>query len=306
MTKNIQVKRLSSASIIVYRKLLELFERSNLEKITSTNYFDKKMPVGNHFGHHGTSRHNDTTPHVTASNEMATQYNTIHHCCTAEQVVIHYAFVRFTTLRHITQHAFFQHASSHVTFKCHFLQFSLKTDDTDQLVVERQDDVSTSLHPVTYFRLAWCKDETKNNCPSRHDTSCLFRRNRVPNVPINSGGPWESLAFLFFSLSFSSHPSHLPHLSHLAYPPAHLLFDLVSHPITHFVFHFSSPTSFFISSPLSSFIPSLSCVSSSVCVHLHVGLLTVCRYETQTSTLQHGITRHSTATQLSSARTDMM
>ena len=207
------------------------------------NCFGKKNPVGNHFGHHGTSRHNDTTPHVTASNEMATQYNTIHHCCTAEQVVIHYAFVRFTTLPHITPHALFQHASSHVTFKCHFLQFSLKTDDTDQLVVlERQDDVSTSLHPVTYFRLAWCKDETNNNCTSRHNTSCLFRRTRAPNVPINSRrAPGKvSLSFsFFFSLSFSSHPSHLPHLSHLAYPPAHLLFDLLSHPITHFVFHLS-------------------------------------------------------------------
>ena len=200
---------------------------------------------------------------------MATQYNTIHHCCTAEQIVIHYAFVRFTTLRHITPHALFQHASSHVTFKCHFLQFSLKTDDTDQLVVlERQDDVSTPLHPVTYFRLAWCKDETKkNNCPSRHNTSCLIRRTRVPNVPTNSRrAPGQvSLSFSFsecqeshlrhvpflsFSLflSFSSHLSHLPHLSHLAFPTAYLFFDLVPHP---FICLFSSFVIYLVSSVIS-------------------------------------------------------
>ena len=177
-------------------------------------------PVGDHFGHHGTSRHNDTTPHVTASNEMATQYNTTHHCCIAEQVVIHYAFVRFTTLRYITPHALFQHASSHVTFKCHFLQFYLKTDDTDQFVVlERQDDVSTSLHPVTYFRLAWCKDETKNNCSSRHNTSCPIRRTCVPNVPINSRrAPGKvSLSFSFFFSFFliSSISSSSPFSSRL-------------------------------------------------------------------------------------------
>ena len=96
-----------------------------------------------------------------------------------------------------------------------------------------------------------------------------------------------SFSLLSFSLSLfvsvSSHLSHLPHLSHLAYPPAHLFFDLVSHPITHFVFHVSLS------------------VSVSTCM-----LLTVCRQETQTSTSQRVITRHSTASQLSSARTDMM
>ena len=199
---------------------------------------------------------------------------------------------------------------------------SQKTGDTDKLVVpERQDDVSTSLHPVTYFRLAWCKDETKNNCPSRHNTSCLIRRTRAPNVPINSR---RALGKSRFPFSFSEcQESHLPHvpflsfslsrLSHLIYL-IYLIFlifimsltlQLISSLISSHTLSFvSSPASFFIS--LSSFIFRLSCVSFSVCVHLHVGLLTVYRYETQTSTLQHGITRHSTASQLSSASTDMM